>query len=275
MNQFEQPEEIAPVSPKSIGSIAFIVFLLIVALSAFISSATVVDAGEQGVVTHFGKIRGKTLYPGFHFVDPFVDRVTTFDTREQKKEVTSSAASSDLQTVNAKIAVNHHVDPDKINQLYQEVGVDFESRIVDPAVQESVKASTAQFTVNELITKRAEVKEKIKSSLMVRLVSRYIIVDDVSITNFDFSSDFNAAIEAKQVAQQQVQKAQQDLERIKIEAEQKVAQAQAEADAQKAQSQTITPEILQLRAIEKWNGVLPVTNAGQSVPFLNIPTPSK
>lgn len=269
MNQYVNEDEISPVAIFGLG--LFLVIILVVIVT-FWSSATVIGAGEQGVVTQFGKIKGETLAPGFHLIAPFVDDVHVFDTREQKKEVTAGAASSDLQEVNAKVALNHHVNPAHVNNLYQEVGEDFESRIVDPAIQESVKASTAQFTVSELITKRPEVKEKLKETLTARLASRYIIVDDISITNFEFSSDFNAAIEAKQVAQQQVQKAQQDLERIKIEAEQKVATAQAEADAQKAQALTITPEILQLRALEKWNGILPTyMTSGSGTPFIQVP----
>lgn len=241
-------------------------FLLII----FGASIKTVDAGEQAVVTRFGKIKGATLAPGVHFLLPFIDQTYTFDTREQKKETDAAAASADLQTVTAKVAVNHHVDPQNVNRLYQEVGKDFENRVVDPAVQESVKAATAQYTASDLITKRPEVKQKIKDSLTTRLAARYIILDDISITNFDFSDAFNAAIEAKQVAAQNVATAQQQLEQAKINAQQTVAQAQAAAEAQRAQQQTLTPELLQKYAIDKWNGQLPGTVTADAVPFLNL-----
>lgn len=237
-------------------------FLFILGISALISSATIIDAGEQGVVLRYGKIRGETLDSGFHWVAPFVDKVRKFSIREEKIEAGATAASRDLQAVNANVAINLRLDAENVNNLYQEIGIDWKERVVDPAVQETVKAVSAQFTAEELITRRPEVASKITESLVKRLEGKYINILSVAITNFNFSNEFNAAIEAKQVAQQQVAKSQQDLERVKVEAEQKVAQARAEAESQRLQSQTITAEVLQLRFIEKWNGVLPQYHSG-------------
>ena len=145
----------------------------------------------------------------------------------------------------------------------------FKERLIDPSVQEAVKAVTAQFTAEELITRRAEVSIMIKEMLSERLVNRHILVDEFNIVDFNFSPVFNDAIEAKQKAEQDALKAQRDLERIKIEAEQKVTEAQAEAESQRLQRETITDTILQLRAIEKWDGVLPQVTSG-AVPFIDL-----
>ena len=192
----------------------------------------------------------------------------------RKSETDSSASSKDLQTVDSRIALNYHIAPDLAAQIYQEVGVLYKERLIDPSVQEAVKAVAAQFTAEELITRRAEVSVQIKEMLTERLVSRHIVVDEFNIVDFNFSPVFNDAIEAKQKAEQEALKAQRDLDRIKIEAEQKVTTAQAEAESQRLQRETITDTILQLRAIEKWNGVLPQVTSG-AVPFIDLKSMSQ
>ena len=145
----------------------------------------------------------------------------------------------------------------------------FKSRIIDPAVQESMKAGTAQFTAEELITKRAEVSVQIKAMLAERLLTHNIIVDEFNIVDFSFSAVFNEAIEAKQTAEQSALKAERDLERVKIEAEQQITAARAEAEGQRLQRETITSQLLQLRAIEKWDGHLPQVTSG-ATPFIDL-----
>ena len=174
-----------------------------------------------------------------------------------------------MQTVQSRIALNYHIAPDLASQVYQQVGTLFKERLIDPSVQEAVKAATAQFTAEELITRRGEVSTLIKEMLAERLVPRNIVVDEFNIVDFNFSEVFNMAIEAKQTAEQQALKAQRDLERIKIEAEQKITEAQAEAESQRLQRETITETILRLRAIEKWNGVLPQVTSG-AIPFVDL-----
>lgn len=184
------------------------------------------------------------------------------------------AYSKDIQTVESTIALNYHVKPEAVNKLYQEVGKGYQSRIIDPAIQESVKSATAKFTAQELIEQRPKVKEEIKVELLARL-EKYFIVDEFSIINFSFSNEYENAIEEKQVAQQSALKAKNDLERIKTEAEQRVAEAEAEAKAIQIQAEAITQqggkEYVNLKAIEKWNGILPQTMLPNSgVPFIDI-----
>ena len=242
----------------------------VVALLLLFNSFTTVGAGERGIV--FSKINGvqETVKgEGLSFKIPFVEDIITMDVKLQKSETRADAASKDLQMVSSTIALNYHVDPSSANHVYQDVGVLYKPRIIDPAVQESVKAATAQFTAEELITRRSEVSDLIKQMMTERLVEHHILVDEFNIVAFAFSNVFNEAIEAKQTAEQQALKAERDLDRIKIEAEQKITEAKAEAESQRLQRATISPTILQLRAIEKWDGHLPQVTGG-ATPFIDF-----
>jgi regulator of protease activity HflC (stomatin/prohibitin superfamily) len=252
--------------PKLIA-IGFILLLLLVLL---FSSFAVVGAGERGVV--FSKLTGVrdvTLDEGLHFKIPLIEEVILIDVKVQKSQTAAPAASKDLQNVSSTIAVNFHIDPSRAQKVYQEIGIAFKERVIDPAVQEAVKAVTAHFTAEELITRRGEVKEKIQVGLAERLLRFNIFVDEFSIVDFSFSDEFNRAIEAKQTAEQSALKARRDLDRIKIEAEQRITQARAEAEGQRLQRETLTPILLQLRAIEKWDGKLPQVSGG-ATPFIDV-----
>lgn len=246
-------------------AVAGIIILIILG-----SSFRTIGPGERGIVfSQIGGVKDVILDEGIRFKIPFVEDIIKADVRIQKSQTEASAASKDLQTVSSTIAVNYHVDPSKVNKIFQEVGLAFKDRIIDPAVQEAVKAAAAQFTAEELITRRSEVKDQIKESLAKRLLVFNIIVDEFNIVDFSFSQQFNAAIESKQTAEQQALKAKRDLDRIKIEGEQKIVQAKAESESQRLQKETISPIILQLRAIEKWDGHLPQV-VGQTTPFIDI-----
>ena len=213
---------VSALGPKRILQILGLFFLLVVGLRSF----TTIDAGERGVVfSRLGGIQDRILGEGWQFKIPFIEDIIHVDVKIQKSETPASASSRDLQVVRSVIALNYHLDPGSVNRIYQDVGLAYESRIIDPAVQESVKAITAQFTAEELITKREQVSAQIKDMLTTRLGRNHILVDEFSITELDFSDVFNNSIEAKQVAEQEALKARQDLERIKIEAEQKLAAA--------------------------------------------------
>jgi len=226
--------------------IIFIVLLMVVAFKPW----TIVDPGYRGVLVRLGDVVPGPLDQGIHAIIPMVDHVVQMEVRINKEESSASAASKDLQTVTTKVAVNFHPDPKSIDKLFAEVGLSYGSRLIDPAVQEVVKAVSARYTAEELITERPQVKDLIKEQLTTRLATHYILVDDISITDFDFSRSFNDAIEAKQVAEQNVQKAQRDLQRIEVEAKQKITQATAEAEALRLQKQQISPDLLRLREIE-------------------------
>jgi regulator of protease activity HflC (stomatin/prohibitin superfamily) len=252
--------------------IALALIIGVIALNPFVT----VGAGERGVVLRFGAVQGVVLEEGLHFVLPFVNQVVKMDVKVQKAETHAAASSSDLQEVSSTLVINFHIMPDKANFVYQHIGLSFKDRIIDPAVQEVVKAVTATYTAEQLITKRPEVSSKMKQQLNDRLIKHNIFVDEFSIVNFSFSKVFMEAIESKQTAEQLALKAERDLSRIKIEAEQKIASAKAEAESLRLQKENISPLLLRLRqieaamaAIEKWNGVLPKVTSG-AVPFIDV-----
>ncbi len=236
-----------------------------------------VGAGERGVVLNFGAVSPVVLDEGLHFRIPIMQRVISMDVKVQKAVTDTIAASSDLQDVTSTIALNYHLIPDQANVVYQNLGVSFKERIIDPAILEVVKAVTARYTAEELITKRPQVSEEMRANLSDRLKAYDIAVNAFSIVSFSFSKVFTEAIESKQTAEQLALKARRDLDRIRIEAEQKITTAKAEAESLRLQRANISPDLIELRrieatlkAIEKWNGIMPnVTGAG-TVPFIGV-----
>lgn len=247
------------------------IILAIIFLVLFFGCWGLIRAGERGVLLQFGAVQDKIFDEGLYFKIPLVQSVKKIDVRIQKDEVPASAASKDLQIVTSKIALNYHLDPNSVNRLWQEVGKNYNTRIIAPAIQEAVKSTTAKFTAEELITKREEVKLAIKVNLAERLLIRGIIVDEFNIIDFDFSKAFNEAIEMKVTAEQLKLKADRDLERIKIEKEQMIAQAQGKAEAIRIEAQALKANVnvIELRWIEKWNGKVP-TYWGQATPFIGL-----
>lgn len=200
-------------------------------LLMFFSPFAVIQAGHRGVVTTFGKVSPEVLGEGIHLVIPVVNQVHKIDVRLQKSEGSGEAASKDLQTIHTAIALNFHLKPSAAATTFQEIGgiEAVRDRIIAPAIPEAVKAITARYTAEELISKREEVRDHIKEPLVERLGRHGIVVDEFAITNFDFSKSFNDAIEAKTTAEQLKLKADRDLARIMVEAQQKIEQAKAEA----------------------------------------------
>jgi regulator of protease activity HflC (stomatin/prohibitin superfamily) len=256
-----------------IGVLVVFGLILLTAINPFV----IVGAGERGVVLRFGAVQDQVLGEGLHFRMPIRDSVIKVDIKVQKAQTHAAAASRDLQQVTTDIALNYHIDPEMANHMYQRIGLDFKARVIDPAVQEAVKAVTAEFTAEQLISERPKVREEIKRLLRDRLSPFHIMVDDFSIINFEFSKEFNRAIEEKQTAEQLALKARRDLDRIKIEAEQQIAKARAEAESWRLQKQEVTSELIRLReieaqvkAVEKWDGRLPGVMGSGTVPFINV-----
>ena len=255
------------------GGLPILAIVVIVWLSFW--SFKIVRPGTVGVVTHFGAVQDNILPEGLHLIVPIHTKVVLLDVRIQKLETEASASSKDLQVVTSRVALNFYLSKEKANTIFQELGLRYHDTIIHPTIQESVKSATAQFTAEELITKRPKVKEKIFDDIKSRLSHNNIVVTDFSIVDFNFSPEFNRAIEEKQVAEQSALRARNDLERIRTEAEQvkvraegeaqaKLEDAKAEAEAQRLLKETLSPQIIQLRAIEKWNGALPTVTGGAS-----------
>ena len=257
-------DKIVDANERTVKKIAATVIIVMAAVIVLLNSFTTVKAGHSGVVTTFGKVSENVLSEGLHFKIPFIQEIILVDNRVQKAEVSCSAASKDLQTVSSTIAVNYKVLNSYSASVYKNIGLDYEAVIITPAIQECVKAVTANFTAEELITNRQAIGDQMMELLKEKITDYGIDIQIFNITAFDFTEEYNAAIEAKQTAQQNALKAEQDLQRIKVEAEQKIAQAQAEAEAYRLKSEQITPEILISNYIEKWDGKLPTVVSGDS-----------
>ena len=263
---------------KLVGTIIGVAVIILLGLAAL--PFAMVGAGERGVIFNNATgVENRILGEGFHFRVPFLQSVHTVSIKVQKNDIKAEAASSDLQTVNTDIVVNWHLDAGKVNKVYQEIG-DLQTvvdRILTPAVSEVVKASVAKYTAEEVIAKRPLLKQDVDKLLGERLTAYFIILDDVSIVNIDFSKDFNVAIEAKTVSAQSALKAENDLRRIKVEAEQKIAQATAEAKAMEIKTQALekSAKLVDYEAVLRWDGKLPTYMLSGVVPFLNIPNLGK
>lgn len=247
---------------KTVGRIVTAVIVILVVLIVLFNTFTTVDAGHTGVVTTFGKVSPNVLSEGLHTKIPFIQDIIQIDNRVLKAEVECSSASKDLQTVSSTIALNYRVRNESSADIYQNVGLDYESIIIAPAIHECVKAVTAKFTAEELITSRQAISDQMKELLSEKISSYGIEVQIFNIISFDFTAEYNAAIEAKQTAQQNALKAEQDLQRVKVEAEQTVAKAQAEAEAYRLKSQELTPQMILMEYIDKWDGKLPSMVSG-------------
>lgn len=259
-------------------------FLLLV-MTALFGSLRIIEPGHVGIVIRLGQALPEALEEGIHFVFPFITKVKPLDVRIQKATVDTAAASKDLQTVNAAIVVNYRIDKAKAVTLFREIGVDYLPTVIEPAIQEAFKSGSAKYTAEELITERSVVSQEIRESISNRLQQFGVVVDAVNITNFDFSAEFNKSIEDKMTAEQRAKQAEKELERYKFEAQQKVEtakgeaeavleKAKAEAESLKLKSEFVTPELIWLTGVEKWDGKLP-THLFGSAPTPVFDTNSK
>ena len=256
---------------KGLAQGVILFFMLIVFLIFIFGGFYIIDAGERGVVLTFGKPHSVIADPGFHFKKPIIDKVVKFETRTQKYESPAAAASYDLQDVETTIVVNFRIKPEQVVEVYQTLGLGYADRVINPIIQDSVKASTAQFTAAELITKRVEVGDKIKTIIAEKLEQRDFIVEEISITNFKFSDTFTQSIENKVKAEQDALAAKNKLAQVEYEAQQRIAEANGKAQAIEIESKALQQnrDILQLRAIERWDGKLPAV-VGGATPFIDV-----
>lgn len=252
---------------------ALIGLIAVLALIVISSCFVVVPAGHTGVVVTLGKVNSDILSEGFHFKLPFVQDVVCISNKIQVQEVSADAVSKDLQQVLSSIAVNYRVALDQSAKIYQNVGDKYSEIILLPAIQESMKAVTAQYTAEELITKRSQIGEEVKAGLEHKVEEYGIKIEKFNIVNFSFSKEFNAAIEAKQVAEQNLTKTKTEQEQALViaeaEAKKKVIAAEAEAkailekanadaEANRVISESIDDNLLNYLKIEKWDGKLPL-----------------
>ena len=254
-------------------TIAAVILVLFLILNPFV----IVNPGERGVVLNMGAVSGDIMNEGFNWRTPIVQQVKKMNVKTIKVETETMAYSKDTQTVDSKMAVTYHLSPDKVNTIYQTIGNNstVEGTIIQPFIQEVFKSVVAKYTAGELLEKREQVSSSIKDGLSAKLIDKDVNIESVSILNFDFSDAYENAVEQKQVAAQDALKAENKLKQVQFEADQRVAQAKAEAEAIKIQAEAITQQggadYVKLKAIERWNGILPtqmIPNA--TVPFIDL-----
>lgn len=268
------------------GVLIGIVLLIIIGV-VVASAVQIVDAGHRGVLLHWNAVDTNVLplEEGLHFVTPFADSIVQMEVRTLKYVKSTSSASQDLQTVSTAVTVNYHPAPNSVHTLFKEVGMDYENRIIQPAIEEVVKQVTANYNAEELITKRPQVKSDIESEITSRLNTYNVVTEVVSITDFQFSALFAQAIESKVEAEQKAFKAENDLLRIEVEARQHEAQAQGIAKANIAEAQgeaeairvinnalSNNPHYLEWLKTQAWDGKLPLVVGEGGTPFIQIPT---
>ncbi|MDL2258660.1 prohibitin family protein [Eubacteriales bacterium OttesenSCG-928-K08] len=268
----------------SVGKVIAFTLVLLVIVVALLNCFVVIPAGDTGVVVTMGKISDIVLQEGLHFKNP-VQQVVRIDNHINKLEVSTQAFSKDLQTVTAVLAVNYRVDKSMSHHVYKNVGLSYEEVMVVPAVHEVLKAVVAQYTASTLVSDRSMVSIQLDENIKSKLSGAGIVVEDLNIIDWDFSDEYIAAIEQKQVAEQ-------NLIRAETEKSQKLVQAQAEAEATlieanaqaeklliEAESQaeyntklseTLSAELIEYMTVEKWDGKLPQVQSGSSSPLIGI-----
>lgn len=280
-----------PENIQKLTSVIVVLIIIGIAGVIIITSATVsVPAGHRGVLLTWGKVENKILGEGLNFKTPFIQTVVFMNVQIQKAESTEATATADLQEVSTTVAVNYRIDPLKVDEIYKDMRQDYVSRVIKPNIEESLKATTAIFRAEELVTKRAIVKATFDDILVERLSAFNIDVLAVSLTDFQFSTSFALAIEAKVIAEQQALQAKNTLEQIRYEAQQQIIQAEAEKNATIARAlgvaqariieaeataeaitlitNQMTPEYAQYLWLQQWDGKLPVVLSGDEQDYI-------
>ncbi|MBO1350682.1 MAG: prohibitin family protein [Hormoscilla sp. GUM202] len=252
--------------------------LFILILATALKPFAIVNAGTRGVVMKFGKVQDVILDEGIHPIMPIVTTIKSLSVRVQKNDIPAAAASKDLQDVKINVALNWSIDPTRVNEVFQQIGDEQQIvlRIINPAVAEVVKAATAKKNAEEIITKRTELKQEIDNQIKERLAPYGLLVQDISLVDVTFSPEFAKAIEAKQIAEQEAKRAEFIAQKATQEAQAEINRAKGQAEAQRLVRQTITPELLQKQAIEKWDGRFPTVMTGNgTLPFINVTPPAR
>jgi regulator of protease activity HflC (stomatin/prohibitin superfamily) len=251
------------------ASKGMVLLLLLLIISSFF---VIIDAGQRGVLLRFGEVQEQVLAEGIHTVIPLVDTVHKLSVRIQSQEISAEASSKDLQDVFTDVALNWHIIPEEANLIFQEIGDQTAAveRIINPAVEEGLKAVIAKYTAEEIITRRSEVKANVDEALTTRLSVYHIVVDDISLVHVHFSERFREAVEAKQVAEQEVKRAEFIAIKAIREAEAKLNLARGEAAANQLLQGTLTSDLLQRQALERWNGNLPLIIGGEGGKLLDL-----
>ena len=264
-----------PQVPRKAIAAAVVVIAVVFVLGGALGT---LGAGQRGVLLRFQAPTGDIKEEGLYYKIPFVEQVVLMSTQIQKYTAPATSSSKDLQVVSTEVTLNYQLNAASVTEIYTNLRQDYETRIIQPYIQEAVKSTTANYDAEELITQRPKVKDELQNLIAERVKPLGIDVVQLSITDFQFSPAFQESIEAKVRAVQQALEAQNALKRVEFEAQQEITRAKAEAEGLRLQKQQITAQLLELRqievqraAVEKWNGVMPsVVTSGGPVPMLDV-----
>ena len=285
LSKYQSPKVNVNMGPMKVVLIAIILLIIIGVVAS--ASVKIVDAGNRGILLHWNAVdlSAPPLDEGIHFLVPFQDDIVQMEVRTLKYDKDTRSASKDLQSVETTVTVNYHPNKERVHILFKEIGLDYENRVIQPAIEETVKQVTANYNAEELITKRPLVKTDIENAIRERLTQFDVVTEVISITDFEFSVLFNKAIESKVEAEQNALRAENDLRRIEVEARQheataeglaaaNIAEARGEAEAIAIINQALAqnPNYFEWLKIQAWDGKLPLVVGESGTPFIQIPT---
>src|SRR5262245_23759242 len=273
-----------PIPPILI--VALLAFLLGFAIPTPGSVVHVVYAGHVGVKAVWGQVQPDALPPGVYVLNPISDRIFDIDVRVLPHNFTEiDAASKEYQTVKLTGTMNYHIEPSRAPDLYQRVGVDFVDKVIDPAFADFVKEVVPQYAATDILGKRDEIRARARDALGKNIARYGVTRDDIYLSNITFSPEYQAAIERKQTAQQQVEAERQILAQKSVQAEQAVVEAKGKADARVATAEgdaranqlltaSLTPQLIDYLRWTRWDGRLPQVTGGSSGTLISVPLPS-
>lgn len=261
--------------------LVLLIIVAVIALIAVISSVTIVPTGHTGIVVTLGKVSDNVLSEGFHLTVPFVQSVVNMDNRIQKSDIEGAeSVSKDLQSITSNVVVNYKVGNNSAAEIYKTIGNDYESIMLLPAVNESLKAVISRYTAEELVTLRSQVALEIQETLTEKMEPYGIVIEKFNIVNFSFSEEFAQAIEAKEVAAQNLLKAKTEQEQVLVEANAQaekqvigaeaeakaiLAKAEAQAKANETLSKSLNENVIKYYTVDKWDGEMPMATGGNAL----------
>ncbi|MCK9594214.1 MAG: prohibitin family protein [Candidatus Omnitrophica bacterium] len=236
--------------------------VFVVALVIFFGSFYVIGVGQVGVIFNQATGQTKSVQSGFNLKMPVIEQLSVFDIRTQRIDIVEDCASKDLQLVRMKTVINYHLDYTKVNEIFTKVGRDYTDKIIIPITNEIAKSLVSQYTVENIIVKRAELKDAIEVALRVKLGEYFIVIESVNLVNVDFTPEFNRIVEAKQIEEQKIKTAEYKKMQAAQNKEAVILEAEGESKRQELIKATVNPQIVSLEWIKKWDGKLPVTMLG-------------
>lgn len=247
---------------KSAISWAIKVVIMLLVLVMFFGSFYVIGVGQVGVIFNQASGKTKSVQSGFSIKIPIVEQLNIFDIRTQRIDIEEDCASKDLQLVRMKTVINYHLDYTKVNEIFTKVGRDYTAKVIIPITNEITKSLASQYTVENIIVKRAELKDAIEGALREKLKEYFVVIESVNLVNIDFTSEFNRVVEAKQIEEQKIKTAEYKKMQAAQNKEAVILEAEGESRRQELIKATVNPQIVSLEWIKKWDGKLPVTMLG-------------